>query len=299
MNPYLEALRLERWPRSTAIFLGSVAAFFLKFDINQLNSNLSSFLAKTLGAFLLTWGVSTVNYVINEIADAPFDRHHPLKKNRPLASGRIDQKTFILLGVILAVICFLFSFLFFPWTFNLSLFTLLLAGFLYNVPPLRTKDIPFLDSISESANNPIRFLIGWYALQPGSFPPLGLLLAWWAFGNFLMVAKRLSEKRWLKEKASLYRQSLQKYTELSLLIGMAASTLLFFIGYFWFCWQYNLKIWLVYSLPLLFYFLLFFWKTLKEKAVMEEPEKLFRRPLFAFYTAGLVLLFLISLLRLK
>lgn len=274
-------------------------AFFFKIGTNQLSSNLWPFLAKTIGAFLLTWGISTVNYVINEIADAPFDRHHPLKKNRPLASGRIDPKIFILLGLILTIICFLFSLLFFPWTFNLSLFTLLLAGFLYNVPPLRTKDIPFLDAISESANNPIRFLIGWYSLQPDSFPPLGLLLAWWAFGNFLMVAKRLSEKRWLKEKASLYRQSLQKYTDLSLLIGMAISTFLFFVGYLWFCWQYHLKTWLFYSFPLLVYFFLFFWKTLKEKAVMEEPEKLFRRPLFALYTAGLILLFLLSLIRLK
>ena len=41
---------------------------------------------------------------------------------------------------------------------------LLLAGILYNVPPLRFKDIPYLYSTMESANNPIRFLVGWYVL---------------------------------------------------------------------------------------------------------------------------------------
>ncbi|MCX7974691.1 MAG: UbiA family prenyltransferase [Candidatus Aminicenantes bacterium] len=299
MNPYLEALRLERWPRSTAIFLGSATCLFFEIKENAFVPPHWPILGKIILAFLLTWGISTVNYIINEIADAPFDRHHPLKKMRPLVSGRIEKTTFILLGLFLALFCFTFSFLFFSWLFTVSLLSLLLAGFVYNVTPLRTKDIPFLDSISESANNPIRFLIGWYALNPGSFPPIGLLLAWWAFGNFLMVAKRLSELRWLKDKAALYRQSLQKYSTFSLLTGMAVSMIVFFAGYLWFCWQYNLRSWFFYTIPLLLYFLLFFWKTLKEKAVMEEPERLFRRPLFAFYTVGLIILFLISLLRLK
>lgn len=298
MNSYIEALRLERWPRSTAIFLGSLAYLFLATDKKFLGQYLWSLIWKTSLAFLLTWGISTVNYVINEIADAPYDRHHPVKKNRPLASGRIKKGPFIFIGIILGLVCFFLAWLFFPWTFLIFLLTLLLAGFFYNVPPFRSKDIPFLDSISESANNPIRFLIGWYALA-GSFHPFpspGLLLAWWAFGNFLMVAKRLSELRWLKEAAGLYRQSLLHYTPFSLMIGLSLSALVFFAGYIWFCLEKHLKLWLFYIPLLIIYFLLFLWKTLAEKAVMEEPEKLFRRPLFAFYSLGLGLLFLISLL---
>ncbi len=82
MNPYIEALRLERWPRSTAILLGSLAYLFLvggeSYSIGELGRT-----GMKIGlAFLLTWGISTVNYVINEIADAPYDRHHPVKKNK-------------------------------------------------------------------------------------------------------------------------------------------------------------------------------------------------------------------------
>ncbi len=36
-----------------------------------------------------------------------------------------------------------------------------LQGVVYNVPPFRTKDRPYLDVISESINNPIRLTIGW------------------------------------------------------------------------------------------------------------------------------------------
>lgn len=296
MNPYIEALRLERWPRSTAILLGSLAYLFLVFGKSYSLASLSRFGMKIGLAFLLTWGISTVNYVINEIADAPYDRHHPVKKTRPLVSGRIKKGPFILIGIGIGLICLIIAWLFFPLAFILFLLFLLLAGFLYNVPPLRTKDIPFLDTISESANNPIRFLIGWYALATSfkPFPPIGLLLAWWSFGNFLMVAKRLSELRWLKDKAGLYRQSLLHYSPLSLLIGMISSVTVFFGGYIWFCLEKQFNRWLLYIPLLIIYFLLFFWKTLAEKAVMEEPEKLFRRPLFAFYTIGLGLLFILS-----
>ncbi len=295
MNPYVEALRLERWPRSTAIFLGSAAFILLEAEKSWV-ARPAWLISRALLAFLLTWGISTANYVVNEIADAPYDRHHPTKRLRPLVSGRIKKTPFLVFGLILTFACFILALVFFNQPFVLSLFALLVAGFLYNVPPLRTKDIPFLDAISESANNPLRFLIGWYGLSSSHppFPPLSLLISWWAFGNFLMVAKRLSEYRWLRDKASNYRQSLGKYSLSSLLAGMVASAVVFFGGYIWFCLTQGLPHFLYYIPFLLMYFMLFFWKTLTEKGVMEEPERLFRRPLFALFTLGLLLLFLIS-----
>ncbi len=35
-------------------------------------------------------------------------------------------------------------------------------GVLYNVKPFRTKDIAYLDVLSESINNAIRLLLGWF-----------------------------------------------------------------------------------------------------------------------------------------
>jgi hypothetical protein len=40
-----------------------------------------------------------------------------------------------------------------------------------------------------------------------------------------------------------------------------------------------------------FYFFLIFWKTLREKEVMEEPERLLKHPKFTIYSLLLVLLF--------
>ena len=70
-----------------------------------------------------------------------------------------------------------------------------LQGILYNVAPLRTKDVPFLDVISESINNPLRLIIGWVMIDPTTLPPGSLILMYWSGGAFLMAAKRLSEFR--------------------------------------------------------------------------------------------------------
>jgi 4-hydroxybenzoate polyprenyltransferase len=296
MNAYVRAMRLGRWPRSLAIFVGSAAFFFLH------RENLAAADPLQIGLrcgiiFLLTWAISTANYIINEIADVPYDVHHPTKRNRPLLQGEIHQGVFLLAGLAISLSSLLIAWNFFSRPFFFSLLALLLAGFIYNIKPVRTKDIPFLDSISESANNPVRFLIGWFAFaSPGIFPPWTLLLCWWSFGNFLMVAKRLSEFRLLRDKAGNYRRSLNRYTKTSLLSGMAISAIAFFVTYFLFAVEVKLQSFLYLAPLVIVYFFIFFRKTLKEKEVMEEPEQLLMHPAFAAYTLMMTVAYFIAFL---
>jgi len=294
LNAYLKAVRPERWPRSLAIFLGPAAYFFLFREALEGLALLEALWRLAL-SFLLTWGISTANYVINEIVDMPTDIHHPSKKHRPLLSGEIKRTPFALVGLLLAALCLAAAFLAFSRSFFFSLLALLAAGFVYNVKPLRTKDIPFVDSLSESMNNPIRLFIGWFAFAPPDvLPPLSLVLSWWAFGNLLMVAKRLSEFRFLKDKAEEYRISHRAYTRTSLLLGMAASAVLFFASYFWFAAAFKLQSFYYYATLLLLLVAVVFRKTLREEDVMEEPEKLFGTRLVAGMLAGLLILFCLS-----
>ena len=294
MIAYLRAMRLERWPRSLAIFTGCAVYVFLYRKILSL-PELPSLAARSALAFLLTWGISTANYVINEIADRPFDVHHPTKRFRPLVQGEIRTGPFALIGVLLIIVCLSLAQVVFAASFLISLAGLLLAGVVYNVKPVRTKDIPFLDSISESANNPIRFLIGWYAFAPRTlFPPVALLISWWAFGNFLMVAKRLSEFRFLKEKAGDYRTSHKRYTRNKLLLGMIASGLVCLGAFLWFAVRFKLQTFFLIAPFLGLFFFLIFRKTLREAEIMEEPEKMLASPKFAIYTLFLLALFVAS-----
>jgi decaprenyl-phosphate phosphoribosyltransferase len=295
VNAYIRGLRLERWPRSLAIALGSASFFFL--HRNSFNDFLPGVIAGRLVlAFLLTWIISTANYVVNEIVDAPFDAHHPVKRLRPLVQREIKPAPFALLGAALTAVGLSGAWLLFSRAFFFSVLALLVAGFIYNVKPVRTKDIPFLDAISESANNPIRFLIGWFAFAPSHlWPPLSLLVGWWAFGNFLMTAKRLSEFRLLKEKAADYRLSHKRYTKKELLLGMIVSALVTLACAVYGALELEVHA-ILYLTPILaFYLSLFFRKTLEEKEIMEEPESLLRNPLIAVSTVALVCLFALSI----
>jgi decaprenyl-phosphate phosphoribosyltransferase len=294
LNAYLKAMRLERWPRSLAIFLGSAAYIFIYRGALR-RFGLEGLAWRSAAAFLLTWGISTANYIVNEIVDRPFDVHHPTKRYRPLVSGEIRIGPFAALGLVLIAASLAGAVLVFDWPLFFSLFALLAAGFIYNVRPIRTKDIPFLDAISESANNPIRFCIGWFAFAAaGERPPISMLLCWWGFGNFLMVAKRLSEFRFLKEKAGDYRMSHRKYNRESLLMGMILSAAISLAAFFYIAYAFKLQTFAAIAPFLIFFFFLIFRKTLHEAEVMEEPEQLFIRPKYALYALFLFGLFLLS-----
>jgi len=290
---YLASLRLDRWPRSTAIVVGSAAVFLV--HPCWLRNALTPFLPlKIILAFILTWMVSTANYIINEITDAPFDAYHPGKKHRPLVGNEISVPVLLACWALLVAAALGIAYFEYRLPFVFSLSALLLAGILYNVPPLRFKDIPYLDSTLESANNPIRFLIGWYVLAAG-FPPLSLLAAWWAFGNFLMVGKRVAEKKFLTaEESSAYRMSLSRYSINGLVIFMTANALLFLALFIIFSLQLSLKTFL-FALPFIVFYLIFFiYKSIQDRDAAEEPEKLLKNPYFALYTLFLLVAFIVA-----
>jgi decaprenyl-phosphate phosphoribosyltransferase len=290
---YVASLRLDRWPRSMAIIVGSAAVFLIHPD--WLRDSLTPFLAlRIILAFFLTWMVSTANYIINEITDAPFDAFHPGKKHRPLVQNEISVKVLLIGWVLLVVAALFLAGALYTRAFVSSLAALLLAGILYNVPPVRMKDVPYLDSTLESANNPIRFLIGWYVLA-AQFPPLSLLLAWWAFGNFLMVGKRVAEKKFLTaEESSAYRLSLNRYSVRGLVAFMAVNGLLFLAMFVIFAVRLSLKTFL-YALPFIIFYLIFFMiKSIQDRDAAEEPEKLLKNPYFALYTVFLLAIFIIA-----
>lgn len=291
---YTESLRLERWPRSLAILPGYIAALVLVPEEVKKYSTVQLLIFPVI-AYLLTLLISTSNYIINEIADAPYDAFHPAKRDRPLVKGLISKKVLLVVWSIIVVTTYIFTYFSFD-NFNLiiSLTALLIAGMLYNIPPVRMKDIPFLDSTLESANNPIRFLIGWVMIANNSFP-WWLLISWWAFGNFLMVGKRVAEKKFLTdEESSSYRKSLNRYSLKSLFIFMIFNALIFLAAFTLFAVRSQM-ITFLFSIPfIIIYLIMFIRKSLQDIDGAEEPEKLLKNPYFALYTLFLVAVFLIA-----
>lgn len=294
-NPYFRAMRVERWPRSLAIFVGTY--FYLL--LNEVPIDSFDFLKITFNsfiAFILTISISFLNYIINEFADAPFDIHHPLKKERPLVRGEVKKGNLILIAIFLFIFSISLSLFYFSYYVTFSLFLLFLAGIFYNIKPIRLKDIPFLDSISESVNNPIRLLIGWFSAGGERFPPILLLILFWLAGNFLLSAKRLSELKNLGvERAKAYRKSFSGYTHKSLLVFIILSALLSFSLFVWFSLREKI-ITFILSTP--FFLLLIAWIFLrmsKDKVLADEPEVLIKKPFFSLILT-LIFIFLVSAL---
>ena len=80
---YVAIARPDHWFKNIFMLPGAALAFVLSGDMP----------ASAVGALLLgivsTCLIVSANYTINEWLDAPSDRHHPVKRHRPSAAGRI------------------------------------------------------------------------------------------------------------------------------------------------------------------------------------------------------------------
>lgn len=282
---YLKVFRLDHWFKNLFTLTGSLAA------LSYFNRELSWGLAfKILIGLLLAGLVSSVNYAINEILDASYDFQHPVKRFRPIPSGLVSIPALVILTIGFLLVSLSLAIYFFNPSFQFSLISLFLAGIIYNLRPFRAKEIPYVDVLSESINNPIRLLIGWFsATSQRILPPFSLILLLWVFGAFLMTAKRLAELLFLGSQAVLYRQAYKYYSKGSLLGVMLGYMSLTVWGYVYFALQFQRE--LLITLPFFLIFLLwFFILTLKSSPLVKEPERIFTEPLFCVYPLVLFLM---------
>ena len=152
---YIKIARPDHWIKNVFILPGLVLAVIL---IGK-PEDMVSFVLKLLAGFFATCFIASANYVINEWLDAEFDQYHPTKKYRPVVSQNMK---FSLVMVEYAICIVLGLALSLPVNipFLLTEVWLLVMGVLYNVKPIRTKDIVYFDVLSESVNNMIRLLLG-------------------------------------------------------------------------------------------------------------------------------------------
>jgi 4-hydroxybenzoate polyprenyltransferase len=214
--PYVELARIDHWFKNSFMLLGVVLALFYR-----LEAITWSLIPQLLVAVLATCLVASSNYVLNELLDGPTDALHPEKRMRPVPSGRINRTLGYVEWIGLAVVGLSLA-LQINSMFAASALWLWVMGFLYNVPPIRTKELPYIDVLSEAINNPIRLLLGWSALIHDIVPPVSLLISYWMIGAFFMATKRYAEYRHIGDArvAAAYRGSFAYYTEERLLVSI-------------------------------------------------------------------------------
>jgi 4-hydroxybenzoate polyprenyltransferase len=278
IRPYVQIARVDHWFKNAFMLLGVVLAIFYAPWLAAWSS-----LRPLALAVIATCLTASSNYVLNELLDGPTDKLHPKKRTRPVPSGQvvaaIAYAEWLALGA--AGIALSFSI---NRYFGLSAVALWLLGVSYNVPPVRTKEWPYLDVISESANNAVRLLLGWFALLTTAFPPVSLLLSYWMVGAFFMATKRYAEYRHIgnRQIAAGYRKSFRHYTEEYLLLSIVfyATTSALFGGIF--IVRYHLE--LILFVPLAAGMFTYYLRIgMRPNSPVQNPEKLYtERGFFAY-----------------
>lgn len=290
LHGYVQIARFDHWFKNVLVLPGCAFALLL-------STHWPARLWWSIPATLLaTCLVASANYVVNEWLDAATDRFHPLKKDRPSALGQLDGRwvlveylAFLVAGLGLAAVV----------GREVLIVAALFAGMglVYNVPPIRSKERPYLDVLSESINNPLRLLLGWFCIVDWWIPPASLIFGYWMAGAFLMAIKRFSEMRYLEsqEVARAYRTSFGYYTPERLLTFavFCASIASFFLGVFLVKYRIELLI----CLPFLaFGFAWYVHIGMKPDSAAQSPEKLYRERGFSLFMGFLVLLFTFAFL---
>jgi 4-hydroxybenzoate polyprenyltransferase len=174
---------------------------------------------------------------------------------------------------------------FISYHYFLVMFSLWIMGCVYNLKPIRSKDIPYIDILSEAVNNPIRMLAGWYIVSSTSIPPASLILSYWMIGSYFMAIKRFAEYKNIGTsiKIDTYRKSLAYFSERKLLlviIFFASASMLFFGA---FIMRYRIE--LIATVPLISWVMaVYFNLSFENDSAAQNPEKLYREPLLLIAT---------------
>jgi 4-hydroxybenzoate polyprenyltransferase len=274
---YLRMARLDHMTKHVFILPGLVLAWVLRTP--PLEGVWVSIALGLTSAVL----IASANYILNEWLDRHFDAHHPDKSRRPAVTTALSPLPVwgsylgcsgaglalaLQVGLLFAATSAMF------W----------LSGVAYNVRPLRLKDLPYLDVLSESMNNPIRLMLGWSMIEQSTVAPASLLLAYWMGGAFLMGAKRLSEYREIAASPGgvavlhRYRRSFRHYTQERLLVSCFVYALLSTLLVGFFLVKYRIE-YLVACPLVIALFAHYLALSLRAGSVAQKPEKLFRETL--------------------
>ena len=147
---YIKLMRVKHYLKNFLIFL----PLLFSGEFFNLNKLFLSFLG--LISFCL---LSSAVYCINDIKDLENDRQHPIKRNRPIASGKISKTS----AIIFLIILFVISILIMIPIIKMSIFPLIieLVYFVLNIAySCGLKRIPIVDVVILVSGFVIRVLFG-------------------------------------------------------------------------------------------------------------------------------------------
>ena len=175
---YWRALRPQQWIKNAFVWAGFLFAH--AWD----DRALASHVAAAFAAFCM---LASAVYIGNDWIDRDVDRAHPLKRNRPIAAGRISPAAAASISIALALAAFALG----AWS-GIELIAILAAYLVLNVAySLALKRIVIIDVIAVSLGFLLRLLAG--TLGVGIAPSPWLLMCGLMLTLLLGFGKRRAE----------------------------------------------------------------------------------------------------------
>ena len=194
----LITMRPKQWTKNGFIFAA------LLFDIKLLDV---TYVGRTTFAFILFCILSGSVYLINDLTDIDKDRQHPVKRNRPLASGGLSRSWAVSAAIVLPIIALSLSFLLHP-LFGLIALVYFVIQLFYS---FGLKDVVILDVLIIAAGFVLRVAAGSAVAEAERFSPW-LYVCITLLALFLALGKRRNELLLLEASALGHRKVLQEYS---------------------------------------------------------------------------------------
>lgn len=218
---YIKLLRPAQWSKNLFVFL----PLFFAQDID----NLPRLLAVVVAFVALSLASSCI-YVLNDMCDVEFDRKHPEKCRRPIASGRVSLPVARGVYTFLLILSVVVVALFIPSTpMYVVLATYLLINHAYS---LWLKHVAILDVMIVAFGFVLRIIAG--AVAAEVVPSHWIIIMTFLLALFLVLAKRRDDVIKYERTQAVARRNVTAYNRNFLdhvITLVAAITLVSYIMY--------------------------------------------------------------------
>lgn len=193
-----KAMRPKQWSKN--IFVLAALVFDLKLLVPE-------FLGKSVAAFAIFCAVSSAVYLINDLADIEKDRQHPVKRNRPLASGKLSTRVAVIAAIMLVGVSLPLAYLL-DWEFALIVAAYFVIMILYS---FWLKHIVLIDVLTVAGGFVLRVVAGVVLVNTARFSPW-LYLCMVLLALFIAISKRRHELVLLQNNANAHRSIFDDYS---------------------------------------------------------------------------------------
>ena len=160
MGSLLRAMRPRQWAKNGIVYIALVFSLNQRWEFSEWRDGLELF-AVTTAAFALFCLVSSATYLVNDLLDAPRDRLHPQKRNRPIAAGHLSPRLAAAAAAVMFAAGIALSFVLQPW-FGVAVLGYLALTLSYSA---LLKRVPVVDVLALSSVYVLRAVAGAVVIQ--------------------------------------------------------------------------------------------------------------------------------------